>query len=94
MADARLPEPPDRKKSGAGNPEIWTAFFALWLLFYALTCYLLEVFTVFVLFAVAFAGVVALVLSGLAFARLPAPCSSWVHAKKGEACCCWSEFEG
>lgn len=60
---------PEPKRSG-GNPEVWAAFFAGWLLFYAVSCYLLDVFAVFVLFTVGFAGILALVQSGLAFKRL------------------------
>jgi hypothetical protein len=56
-------------KRSTGNPEGWAAFFAVWLLFYAITCYLLDVFAVFVLFTVGFAGIIALVQSGLAFKR-------------------------
>jgi hypothetical protein len=54
---------------GSGNPEVWAAFFAVWVLFYAITCYLLDVFAVFVLFTAGFAGILALVQCGLAFKR-------------------------
>ncbi|MBM3347378.1 MAG: hypothetical protein FJY55_12915 [Betaproteobacteria bacterium] len=68
-----FPQPPGangvEERPWGGDPRVWAGAFMLWLLFYAATAYLLEVLSVFVIFAVVFTGLAGLAVSGLAWKR-------------------------